>query len=94
MNSIYFLIFFKILTFCHTMEKRLDTVSSSCYISFGRMRHVFAGGYVMLNFSIMPLNSEHIDEYCLDIEKQIKTGVCIMPLFFMSLVPEGIPATD
>ena len=80
--------------FLSQAKKRLDTVFSSCYISFGRMRHVFAGGYVMLNFSIMPLNSEHIDEYCLDIEKQIKTGVCIMPLFSMSLVPEGIPATD
>ena len=48
----------------------------------------------MLNFSIMPLNTEHIDEYCEDIEQQIKNGVCIMPLFSMSLVPEGIPTID
>ena len=48
----------------------------------------------MLNFSIMPLNSELIDEYCLDIENQIKMGVCIMPLFSMSLVPEGIPTIE
>ncbi len=48
----------------------------------------------MLNFSIMQLNTEHIDEYCEDIEQQIKNGVCIMPLFMMSLVPEGIPTID
>ena len=48
----------------------------------------------MLNFSVMPLISDHIDEFCNDIENQIKTGVCIMPLFSMSLVPEGIPTID
>ena len=42
----------------------------------------------------MPLNEGYVDEYCADIENQIKSGVCIMPLFSMTLVPEGIPAID
>ena len=42
----------------------------------------------------MPLNEAHIDEFSQDIELQIKSGVCIMPIFNMTLVPEGIPTID
>ena len=48
----------------------------------------------MLNFSIMSLNTDHIDEFCTDIEYQVKNGIASMPLFCMTLTPEGDPAID
>lgn len=48
----------------------------------------------MLNFSIMSLDSEHIEEYCKDIENQVKSGVATMPLFSATLTPEGDPTID
>ena len=48
----------------------------------------------MLNYSIMPLNEKHIDEYCEDIKCQVENGICTMPLFSMTLTPEGDPAID
>lgn len=48
----------------------------------------------MLNYSIMRLDEEHIEEYCKDIEYQVKSGICTMPLFCMTLTPEGDPAID
>ena len=48
----------------------------------------------MLNYSIMRLDEEHIEEYCKDIEYQVKNGICTMPLFSMTLTPEGDPAID
>ena len=42
----------------------------------------------------MRLDSEHIEEYCQDIEAQVQQGVCLMPLFNMTLTPEGDPAID
>lgn len=42
----------------------------------------------------MRLDLEHINEYCEDIENQVKSGVCSMPLFCMTLTPEGDPAID
>ena len=48
----------------------------------------------MLNFSIMSLNSEHVEEFCADIEYQVKSGIATMPLFCMTLTPEGDPAID
>ncbi len=48
----------------------------------------------MLNYSIMRLNEEHIEEYCKDVEYQVKHGICTMPLFCMTLTPEGDPAID
>lgn len=48
----------------------------------------------MLNYSIMSLNEEYIDEYCADIEYQVKNGIASMPLFCMTLTPEGDPAID
>ncbi len=48
----------------------------------------------MLNFSIMSLNTDHIEEFCADIEYQVKSGIATMPLFCMTLTPEGDPAID
>lgn len=48
----------------------------------------------MLNFSIMTLDEEHIDEYCEDIAYQVKNGIATMPLFMMTLTPEGDPIID
>ena len=49
---------------------------------------------MLYSYSIMRLDSEHINEYCEDIENQVKSGVCSMPLFCMTLTPEGDPAID
>lgn len=48
----------------------------------------------MLNYTIMPLNEEHIDEFCEDIAYQIKNDIATMPLFCFTLTPEGDPAID
>ena len=48
----------------------------------------------MLNFSIMTLDEEHIDAYCEDIAYQVQNGIATMPLFMMSLTPEGDPVID
>jgi hypothetical protein len=45
----------------------------------------------MFNFSIMPLDLEHIDEICQDIKYQYENGTASMALFVMRLVPEGDP---
>ena len=49
----------------------------------------------MLNLSIMPLDVNHVDEICLDIENQQKQGVSSHALFFMTFAPpEGIPPVN
>ena len=48
----------------------------------------------MLNFSIMTLNEEHLDEYCEDIVDQVNRGIATMPLFCFTLTPEGNPVID
>ena len=48
----------------------------------------------MLNYSIMRLDVNHVDEYCEDIRYQIENGISTMPLFNMTLTPEGDPAID
>lgn len=48
----------------------------------------------MLNYSIMRLDAAHVDEYCEDIRYQIENGISTMPLFAMTLTPEGDPAID
>lgn len=45
-------------------------------------------------YSIMPLDTEHMDEVCEDIRLQYETGVSNCPLFCMTLVPEGDPPAD
>lgn len=48
----------------------------------------------MENYSIMPLQADHVDEICEDIKKQYETGVSTCALFCFKLVPEGVPAID
>ena len=43
----------------------------------------------LLTYSIMALDTEHIDEVCEDIKMQYETGVSGCILFKMTLVPEG-----
>ena len=45
-------------------------------------------------FSIMRLDTEHLDEICSDIERQKRDGVSDCALFMMTLVPEGNPPVD
>ena len=45
----------------------------------------------MLNYSIMRLDDDHVDEYCEDIKYQLENGIATMPLFAMTLTPEGVP---
>ena len=48
----------------------------------------------MLNLSIMPLDTEHIDEIVEDIIEQQRTGVSTHALFMMEFNPEGTPAVN
>ena len=48
----------------------------------------------MYNYSIMPLDTEHIDEICQDIKHQYENGIATCALFKMTLVPEGNPVVD
>ena len=48
----------------------------------------------MFNYSMMPLNVDHVDEICEDIRRQYADGVADCALFIMTLVPEGNPAID
>lgn len=48
----------------------------------------------MKNYSIMPLNVNHIDDICQDIKHQYETGVSNCALFMVKLMPEGNPAID
>jgi len=45
-------------------------------------------------YSIMPLDTAHIDEICDDIRWQYENGVSDCALFLVKLVPEGIPTID
>ena len=48
----------------------------------------------MYNYSIMPLDTDHLDEICEDIREQYESGVATCALFKMTLVPEGNPPVD
>lgn len=48
----------------------------------------------MYNYTIMPLDENHIDEICADIHRQYKDGIANCALFSMTLVPEGNPVID
>lgn len=45
-------------------------------------------------YSIVPLDTEHLEEICEDIRYQYENGVSTCPLFCMTLSPEGDPVTD
>jgi len=42
----------------------------------------------------MPLFADHVEELCQDIKQQIEQGITTLPLFCMTLVPEGNPPVD
>jgi len=48
----------------------------------------------MLNYTIIRLAEEHLEEACADIKYQVESGIATMPLFSMTLVPEGNPAIN
>lgn len=48
----------------------------------------------LYSYSIMSLDTEHMDEICEDIRNQYESGVAYCPLFSMTLVPEGNPPAD
>ncbi len=48
----------------------------------------------MFNYSITPLDIEHVDEICEDIRQQYEKGVSSCALFCFELVPEGEPLID
>ncbi len=49
---------------------------------------------VLYNYSIMVLDTEHLDEICEDIRYQYENGVTSCALFCMTLVPEGTPPVN
>ena len=48
----------------------------------------------MINLSIMPLFTDHVEEICNDIIEQQRTGVSTHAMFMMKFNPEGTPAVD
>ena len=48
----------------------------------------------MLNLSITPLDTEHVDEVCRDVIEQQNEGVSTHALFMMKFNPEGTPAVN
>ncbi len=45
-------------------------------------------------YTIMPLDTEHLEEICQDIRYQYENGTATCALFKMTLVPEGTPPVD
>ncbi len=45
-------------------------------------------------YSIVSLNTDHLEEICQDIRFQYENGITTCPLFSMTLSPEGDPVTD
>ena len=45
-------------------------------------------------YSIMGLDTDHVDEICADIKEQYEKGIMTCALFNMTLVPEGDPPAD
>ena len=46
------------------------------------------------SYSIMPLDTSHLDEICQDIKEQYESGIADCALFCMTLVPEGNPPSN
>ena len=49
---------------------------------------------MLQTYSVMPLDTEHLEEICNDIKNQYESGIASCPLFKMTLVPEGNPPID
>ena len=48
----------------------------------------------MYNLSIMPLDTDHVDEVCADIIEQQRSGAATHAMFMMKFNPEDTPAVD
>jgi len=48
----------------------------------------------MVSYSIMPLDTDHLEEICQDIRYQYENKIATCALFCMTLVPEGNPPMD
>ena len=48
----------------------------------------------LYSYSIMPLDTGHLEEVCQDIKYQYENGISSCPLFSMTLCPEGNPPAD
>lgn len=48
----------------------------------------------MHNYSIIPLDTDHVEEICQDIKRQYEDGIATLALFMMAISPEGNPAID
>jgi hypothetical protein len=48
----------------------------------------------MFNFNIVPLEVENLERICDDIVQLVRSGVINLPIFNMTLVPEGDPPVD
>ena len=46
------------------------------------------------NYSITPLYEDHFEERCQAIVRDVRCGAYTMPMFSMTLVPEGNPVWD
>lgn len=49
---------------------------------------------MLYTYSVTPLKADNFDERCKDIIEMVKNNVIFMPLFSMTLVPEGNPVWD
>ncbi len=48
----------------------------------------------LFSYTIMALDTEHLEEICQDIKAQVDGGIASCALFSMTLVPEGNPPSD
>lgn len=48
----------------------------------------------LFSYTVMPLDLEHLEEICVDVQEQCEKGIADMALFKMTLVPEGNPPSD
>ena len=49
---------------------------------------------MLYNYTVTPLKEDHFEERVEDIIELVQSGVSVMPLFSMTLVPEGNPVWD
>lgn len=49
---------------------------------------------MLYTYSVTPLKEDHFEERCEDIVSLVKSGAVYMPMFSMTLVPEGNPVWD
>ncbi len=48
----------------------------------------------MISYSIIPLDTDHLEEICLDVKNQYEKGVADIALFSFKITPQGNPLVD